>query len=78
MKSDIIKFVKNVGAAESKLRDLLLSDRLSDLSKHNPYYDSEHEIEADKLDDLRMSLSSISDVISDVLNLLEIEQDEGY
>lgn len=53
----MIQRIESIGAAKEKLANLLDDDVWLDLSKHNPFWDSEYEKESDKLHDLRLKLS---------------------
>lgn len=48
----------------------LLDDIFYDLSKHNPFSDSQHRIEDDKLHGLRLKLSYFQDTLCDALGIL--------
>lgn len=66
-----LKLVHNTGKAYAKLDGLIRHEMFDNLSKHNPYWDSEHEIESDKLHDIRMRLQTIQETISDVMVLID-------
>ncbi len=61
---------KRVGEARYMLNELKFHELFDNLSKHNPWWDSEHEIEGDKLEDIRMQLSFIHSRFIDVLDKL--------
>ena len=60
-----------LGMCIQRLRDCVSTDIFDNLSKHNPWFDSEHELEADKLDELRMTLSLCKEEILHVISLIE-------
>ena len=50
----LIERIIDLGRIKQKAFDYLArDDELNNLSKHNPYFDSEHPIEALKLEELR-------------------------
>lgn len=65
-----IQFMVGVGVALEKTIQLRNTLREMSYSKHNPYFDSIHEIEANKLDDIRMKLSFINDELESMYTLL--------
>ena len=71
----IISRLEDIGRAREHLKSILDDDAFENLSKHNPYFDSEHEVEADKLDDLRRKLSCISDKLWDLSAILTKQED---
>ena len=68
----VIKYIKNIGVAEEKLRVVLDSDLFLNLSKHNPFWDSEDPLISEKLYDIRMKLSFLNDQIYDAYSLINI------
>lgn len=71
-----LQYLINVGKALHKLEELAKHDLFDDLSKHNTYWQSAHEDEYEKLDELRRRLMWISEKIWDAISLLEIEIDD--
>ena len=69
---ETIKTIISIGMAKQKLADLLddAEDKFEDTSKHNPYWDSEHEVESDKLYDIRCKLGWYKDKLWDIYAIL--------
>jgi hypothetical protein len=67
----IIKRIEDIGKAITHLKEILDCDLFDDLSKHSNYWDSEHNNEADKLDDIRLKLSFLEENLWDVYAILE-------
>lgn len=65
-----IEYLVHVGRACEKITKLREDLKDLSLSKHNPYFKSEHEVDCDKLDVLRRRLSFIEDELSYIDNLL--------
>lgn len=74
--SEILSRVVDLGRAHSKLHGILQDEIFYKLSKHEPYFHSKHEEEADKLDDLRMKLSCLNDNLWDVMVILRTPEEE--
>lgn len=74
MNKDLLIYMKNVGRAEEKLREIIDMDIMYALSKHDPIWDSELEREANQLEDARMALSSIYGRINDIIDLIDPEE----
>lgn len=72
---DHLQYLINVGKALHKLEELAKHDLFAGLSKHNAYWQSAHEDEYEKLDEVRRRLMWISEKIWDAISLLEIEID---
>lgn len=70
MYKELITYIKGIGNAEEKIRDLLNMDIMHTLSKHNPIWESEHEKENEVLEDAWTALALIRDTLQDVLDLL--------
>ncbi len=71
----VIRKIQDMARAEVMLLQVLENDLFRDLSKHNPYWESEHEIESEKLYDTRCKLSCIKDILWDVFGSLKGEED---
>ncbi len=65
------EYLVNVGICVEKLRNIITNDIFGNLSKHNPWYDSQHQEEADKLDELRRTLVLVNDEIDEILFKLD-------
>ena len=65
--------IQNMGRAEERLRELLRDEVFEMLSKHNPYWDSEHEVEAERLDFARRKFSGIQNDLWDIMAILTNE-----
>lgn len=68
---DVVSYLVSIGEARQILKELSSDPVFDDLAKHNPYWDSEHEIEADKLDDTRMKLMYLLGKILEILEKME-------
>lgn len=67
--SDVIRRLEEIGVVREKL-DVLMEDEIwLDLSKHNPYWHSDD----DRLNDVRMKLSCISDKLWEIRGILHGE-----
>jgi hypothetical protein len=73
----VIQRFEEIGRVKEKLSALMEHDIFDDLSKHNIYYHSEHEIEYDKLFDLRMKIAGIQDSLCNIYDILH-RDDEKY
>jgi hypothetical protein len=72
----MIKRIEDLGRAESLLKNVLEHSIFESLSKHNPYFHSEHELESDRLYDIRCTLGCIHDNLWGVWAILK-GQDES-
>lgn len=72
----MVSRIEHIGRAHQALFRLLQDDIFENLSKHNPYWESEHEAENDKLYDTRMKLSCLNDNLWDIMRILTLETDE--
>jgi hypothetical protein len=72
----ILKRIECIGRAQEKLDDLFNYDLFDNLSKHDPYWHSHHEPEADRLHDIRCKLSYILDKIAAIMNVLSWEEED--
>ncbi len=66
----------DLGRVEEKIKNILDDEIFDTLSKHNPYWDSKHDLEADKLDDLRRKFSCLQDNLWDIMAILQKEREE--
>jgi hypothetical protein len=66
----ILKRLEDVGRVRERLDELLKLEIFDDLSKHNPYFDSEHDLESDKLYDIRCKFRVIQDSLEGISNIL--------
>ena len=71
-----LKYLLNVGEARKLVKDILNDDVFDNLSKHNPYFDSEHDKEDQKLEDLRWALNRIQDALHKIWELIEAPEDD--
>ena len=58
-----------IGRAQQMLHDILIDDPHY-LSKHNPYWESESDVENEKLDEVRRKLSSINDKLYEAYGMI--------
>lgn len=63
---DPLLYAIGCGSAKEKIRRLLDDNIFDSFSKHDPYWSSEFELEADKLNDIRYQFQKIYDELSDV------------
>lgn len=73
---ELVNCLQDMGRAYEKLKSSLDSELFNDLSKHNPYWESAHEPESDKLYDIRCRLSCLSDTLWDVVGLLDHREED--
>ncbi len=74
-KCSFVSRLEDMGRARQFLEGVLDNDVFEKTSKHNPYWESEHEIEADKLDDLRMTLTCLNDNLWELMQILRPQDD---
>lgn len=68
--------IMNMGRAQEKISELLKHEVFDTLSKHNEYWDSQHEVEADKLDESRLRFSYIEGELHDIRALMNSAEDQ--
>ena len=68
--------IQDIGIAQEALYRILQDPLFENLSKHDKYWHSKHDDESDKLDDVRMRLSCLSDNLWDIWRILKIEVDD--
>ena len=66
----MLEKIKNMGIVQKYLYDLMKDEIFGGLSKHNPYWDSEHEKESEKLYDLRCKISYIHGQLEEIFEIL--------
>lgn len=76
MDSQLIKHLHGVGQAQLRIKELLARDIFDTLSKHNPYWDSEHEAEGEKLEDARCALNGIQCELWEIQEALSAPEDD--
>jgi hypothetical protein len=69
----ILARLEDTGRAQERLRQVLDNEVFENLSKHNPYWDSEHEKEAEKLNDIRLNIASVSEELYEIWGMLKTE-----
>ncbi len=69
----MIDRVQDIGRAQERLKSILDDEIFEKLSKHNPYWDSNHEPECEKLDDLRRKFAQMNDNLWDLWAILRAE-----
>lgn len=74
----VLRMAMKWGKAEHLLDELIQSEVFDChfLSKHNPYFDSEDEELAEKLDDIRRKLLCVYDQLSDIREAIAIDLEE--
>ena len=73
----IIKRLEDIGAARLLVKQLLDKEIFESTSKHNPYWDSEHEVESDKLDEARRTLIGVQMELWEIQEMLASPEEEG-
>jgi len=69
----ILKRLEDIGCAREKLQSIIDEDIFENLSKHNPYWDSEHEKESEKLYDIRIKLAYFKEKLWEIYSTLSQE-----
>lgn len=72
----IISRLEDIGSARTLLSEILKNDLFDNLSKHNPYWDSEDSLSDEKLYDIRMNLGAMEDKLMEIYIKLKLEDDE--
>lgn len=70
---NMITRIEDIGRARQLLKSVLEDPIFDMTNKHNVYWESNHEAEHQKLDDLRCKISGINDNLWAVLGILEKE-----
>ncbi len=67
----------SLGKAQMKLKEIVDDDFLDQnkFSKHNEWWDSEHETESDKLDDCRRKFSHLHDMLWDLWSYIHGDEE---
>lgn len=76
MHKDLISHLHNIGKAQLLVKQLLSRDIFETLSKHNPWWDSEHETENEKLEEARCQLNGIQYELWEIQEALSLPEDE--
>ena len=71
----MISRIEDIGRAQQKLKTILDEDIFDITSKHNPYWNSKHEEESEKLDDLRRKISCLNDNLWDLMTILQRDEE---
>lgn len=66
--------IADLGRAQERLKTILDDEIFNNLSKHNAYWESEHEKEDEKLYDIRCKLSCLLDNLWDLFAILRKEE----
>lgn len=74
---EVIKRFEKMGQVQALIDELFHHEIFKNLSKHNPYWDSEHEIDSEKLYDIRCKLGYIHDRLSDALALFSWDENDN-
>jgi hypothetical protein len=72
----LVRRVEDIGRARQFLENVLEHEIFNKTSKHNPYWESIHEEECDKLQDLRMIFGCLNDNLWHLMEILR-PQDEA-
>jgi len=73
--SYLVSRMADIGRAQERITNILDDEIFRNLSKHNPYWHSEHDIEADKLHDVRCKLSCMMDNLWDLWSILKKDEE---
>ena len=71
----ILQRLEDIGRAKQMIKSILDDDIFDTLSKHNPYWDSEHEVESEKLYDCRMKFGLVQDNLWGLYSILDKEEE---
>ena len=71
----MIDRIEDFGRAQERLKLVLGHELFDNLSKHNPYWESEHDVESEKLYDVRCKLGCILDNLWDVWAVLKRDEE---
>ena len=66
----VLLSIQLLGQIKEKLNNILDDRLFNDLSKHNPYWNSEHEVEYEKLYDTRCALSTFENQLWGIIGLI--------
>jgi len=72
--SSIVEAIKRIGKAEQKILEIIKDHR--QLSKHDPFYQSEYELESDRLHSCRCKINMLYEEITEVLHILRVEDND--
>lgn len=72
----IVNALVAIGRCQEILMRIEENDLFDNLSKHNTYWDSEHEIESEKLYDIRMRLCSLTEDLAELINILSLDDED--
>ena len=67
----LVNSLQDMGRAHEKLKMALENPVFDNLSKHCPFWHSEHDDEANKLYETRCRVIGLSEILGDVLELLD-------
>lgn len=68
--SDILSRIEDIGRAKSFLKSILDEPIFNCLSKNDMFFQSEHQDECDRLDEIRLTLRCLSDNLWHLLTIL--------
>jgi hypothetical protein len=71
-----VKALISIGRAQKLVDEVVNHPLFENLSKHNPWWSSEHEKEDELLSDIRCQLMSLNDQICDIAGELHQEYEE--
>lgn len=75
LEDKMISRIKDMGRVQEKLHSILKDEIFETLSKYNTYWHSKHELEAEKLDDLRRKFSCFQDNLWQIMGILRTEEE---
>ena len=75
-KCHLVARVEDMGRARQFLENVLEHEIFDKTSKHNPYWESQHDAECDKLQDLRMILTCLNDNLWELMQILRPQYEE--
>lgn len=71
----LVKRIEDIGAAKAKTKEILNCDTFEIISKHDPYWVSEHDLEGEKLEHMRMQFKWIKNQLEELFSILNDEED---
>ncbi len=72
----LVSRIEDLGRARQFLQSMLEHEIFDKTSKHNPYWESVHEAECDKLQDLRMIITCLNDNMWELMQILRPQDEE--
>lgn len=67
----ILKRIEDIGTAQEMLNNITANDIFNNLSEYNPYWHSEHVMESEKLNEIRVKLIGLDEELWDLYAILK-------